>query len=108
MLTQVSREPLDSLEQKKVIKKMGKPYLEMKGISKQFPGVKALDSVNFEVSKGEVHGLIGENGAGKSTLIKILTGAYQKDEGQIYINNKEVNISKPKQAIDLGIAAIYQ
>lgn len=87
---------------------MGKPYLEMKGISKQFPGVKALDSVDFEVAKGEVHGLVGENGAGKSTLIKILTGAYEKDEGQIYINNSEINISNPKQAINMGIAAIYQ
>ncbi len=85
-----------------------KPYLKMKGISKQFPGVIALDSVNFEVARGEVHGLVGENGAGKSTLIKILTGAYEKDEGQIYIDNKEVHISNPKQAIDMGIAAIYQ
>lgn len=84
------------------------PYLKMKGISKRFPGVTALDSVDFEVAKGEVHGLIGENGAGKSTLIKILTGAYEKDEGQIYINNKEVQISNPKQAIDIGIVAIYQ
>lgn len=84
------------------------PYLKMKGISKRFPGVTALDSVDLEVTKGEVHGLIGENGAGKSTLIKILTGAYEKDEGQIYINNKEVQISNPKQAIDIGIIAIYQ
>lgn len=87
---------------------MSEPYLKMVGISKTFPGVKALDSVNFEVAKGEVHGLLGENGAGKSTLIKILTGAYKKDDGHIYINNREVNISNPRQAIDLGIAAIYQ
>lgn len=84
------------------------PYLKMKGISKRFPGVAALDSVDLEVARGEVHGIIGENGAGKSTLIKILTGAYEKDEGQIYIDNKEVQISNPKQAIDLGIVAIYQ
>lgn len=87
---------------------MGEPYLKMKGISKKFPGVKALDSVDFEVVKGEIHGLVGENGAGKSTLIKILTGAYAKDEGHIYINNREVKISNPRQAIALGIAAIYQ
>ena len=74
---------------------MEEPYLKMKGISKKFPGVKALDSVDFEVAKGEVHGLVGENGAGKSTLIKILTGAYAKDEGHIYINNRELNISNP-------------
>jgi len=87
---------------------MEEPYLKMKGISKKFPGVKALDSVDFEVAKGEVHGLVGENGAGKSTLIKILTGAYAKDEGHIYINNRELNISNPRQAIAMGIAAIYQ
>lgn len=87
---------------------MKEPYLKIKGISKKFPGVKALDSVDFEVTKGEVHGLVGENGAGKSTLIKILTGAYTKDEGHIYINGREVNISNPRQAIDMGIAAIYQ
>jgi len=87
---------------------MEEPYLKMKGISKKFPGVKALDSVDFEVTKGEVHGLVGENGAGKSTLIKILTGAYAKDEGHIYINNTELNIANPRYAIDMGIAAIYQ
>jgi len=84
------------------------PVLLMKNISKSFPGVKALNSVDFELRKGEVHGLLGENGAGKSTLIKILTGAYQKDEGQIILNGKEVNITNPRDAINLGIAAIYQ
>ena len=87
---------------------MKEQYLKIKGISKKVPGVKALDSVEFVVTKGEVHGLVGENGAGKSTLIKILTGAYTKDEGHIYINGREVNISNPRQAIDMGIAAIYQ
>lgn len=85
-----------------------KPYLVMKGISKRFPGVKALDSVDFEVYKGEVHGLVGENGAGKSTLIKILTGAYQKDEGEIMINGAKAEIANPQQSMKLGIAAIYQ
>lgn len=87
---------------------MGKSFLEMRGISKKFPGVKALDSVDFEIIKGEVHALIGENGAGKSTLIKILTGAYQKDEGQVFLEGKKINISNPKEAIELGITAIYQ
>ncbi|MGB9976570.1 sugar ABC transporter ATP-binding protein [Thermovenabulum sp.] len=82
--------------------------LSMKKITKNFPGVKALNSVDFELKKGEVHGLLGENGAGKSTLIKILTGAYQKDEGQIFLNGREVNINNPRDAINLGIAAIYQ
>lgn len=87
---------------------MEQPYLLMRKITKRFPGVKALDQVDFEVNKGEVHGLVGENGAGKSTLIKILTGAYQKDEGEIFINGEKVEITNPQQSIKLGIAAIYQ
>lgn len=87
---------------------MEQPYLIMRGISKRFPGVKALDSVDFEVKKGEVHGLVGENGAGKSTLIKILTGAYQKDKGEILINGTRVDIMNPQHSMKLGIAAIYQ
>jgi len=87
---------------------MEQPYLVMRGISKRFPGVKALDSVDLEVKKGEVHGLVGENGAGKSTLIKILTGAYQKDKGEILINGTRVDIINPQHSMDLGIDAIYQ
>ena len=68
------------------------PLLEMRGISKSFPGVKALDKVNLEVRAGEVLALLGENGAGKSTLLKILSGAYQKDEGEIFLDGQKVEI----------------
>jgi ribose transport system ATP-binding protein len=82
--------------------------VEMSNITKHFGGVKALTDVTFKIKKGEIHALIGENGAGKSTLMKILSGAYQKDSGQILIDGKEAKISSPKDAIDLGIAVIYQ
>lgn len=82
--------------------------LEMKGITKHFGGVKALTDVSLQVEPGEIHALIGENGAGKSTLMKILSGAYQKDKGEIYIDGKQVKITNPKEAKDLGIAIIYQ
>ena len=83
-------------------------FLHLVGISKSFPGVKALNNVHLNVRKGEVHGLVGENGAGKSTLMKILSGAYVKDEGEIYWQGKKVEINKPKDAEELGIAIIYQ
>ncbi|HHV11112.1 MAG TPA: sugar ABC transporter ATP-binding protein [Clostridiales bacterium] len=82
--------------------------LRMNNISKSFPGVKALQKVNFEVKQGEVHALLGENGAGKSTLLKILAGAYTKDEGEIYINGKIIENMDPKTAEELGISIIYQ
>ena len=82
--------------------------LRMVGISKAFPGVQALDDVSFEVAAGEVLGLVGENGAGKSTLMKILSGAYRKDAGRIFIQGREVNIENPNHAQRLGIAIIYQ
>jgi ribose transport system ATP-binding protein len=82
--------------------------LQMKGISKAFPGVQALDRVDFEVAAGEVMALVGENGAGKSTLMKILSGAYRKDEGQTLLNGKQVEIESPRHAQELGIAIIYQ
>lgn len=82
--------------------------LEMKGISKSFPGVYALKKVNFSVHKGEVHCLIGANGAGKSTLMKILAGAYTRDEGEIIYDGKAVNIASPLDGRKLGIAVIYQ
>ena len=82
--------------------------LQMIDISKLFPGVKALDNVNFDLNEGEVHALIGENGAGKSTLIKILTGLYQKDSGDIVLNGKNINLSSVQDSKNLGIAAIYQ
>jgi ribose transport system ATP-binding protein len=82
--------------------------LEMKGIYKHFPGVQALSNVNLSVKRGEVHALCGENGAGKSTLMKILSGAYQKDSGEIFIDGEPVSISHPRDAMDLGISVIYQ
>ena len=84
------------------------PLLSMEGISKSFPGVQALDNVNFELRAGEVNVLLGENGAGKSTLIKILSGAYQKDEGDIYLNGQSIDIANPHRARELGIATTYQ
>lgn len=82
--------------------------LEMKDITKVFPGVRALDHVGFNLRNGEVHALLGENGAGKSTMIKVLAGAYVLDEGKITISGKEVNITNPKIGEDLGIGVIYQ
>jgi ribose transport system ATP-binding protein len=84
------------------------PLLEMRGISKQFPGVTALKDVSFDVRGGEVHGLVGENGAGKSTLIKILSGAYQADAGEIVIDGETVQRPSPLGMLDRGIAVIYQ
>ncbi len=82
--------------------------LESKRISKRFPGVLALDNVDFDLLKGEVHALLGENGAGKSTLVKIITGAYTKDMGEITINGKEVDFQSPIDARNAGIGSIYQ
>lgn len=82
--------------------------MEMKGITKCFPGVLANDQIDFEVNAGEVHALLGENGAGKSTLMKILYGIYHQDEGQIFINGEPVNITSPTDAIRLGIGMIHQ
>lgn len=81
----------------------------MRGIQKSFPGVRALQGVDFTLCEGEIHALMGENGAGKSTLIKVLTGVYTKDEGQIFLKGKdEVNIHSPQDAQRLGISTVYQ
>jgi ABC-type sugar transport system ATPase subunit len=89
--------------------KMGdEPIVKMVEISKSFGGLKALDKVNFELYRGEVLALVGDNGAGKSTLIKILTGAYIADEGEIYIEGEQVFFREPKDTEKFGIAAIYQ
>lgn len=85
-----------------------KMVLRMEGISKAFPGVQALDNVDFEAAAGEVVALVGENGAGKSTLMKILCGAYRKDGGRIILDGQEVEIENPYHAQQLGIAIIYQ
>src|SRR5690625_218077 len=89
---------------------MGKYALQMLGITKEFPGVKALDDVSFSVRKGEIHALCGENGAGKSTLMKILSGVYSEGnyEGKIIINGKEINFKNIKESQDAGVAIIYQ
>lgn len=87
-----------------------KSVLEMRGICKSFPGVKALQGVDFTLHEGEIHALMGENGAGKSTLIKVLTGVYGKDEGSICLkgNEKAVSIHSPQDAQNLGISTVYQ
>ena len=82
--------------------------LEMRNITKSFPGVQALDDVTFGCARGEVHALCGENGAGKSTLIKILGGAYQPDAGRIRIDGREVAFSHPIAARKAGISIIHQ
>jgi len=82
--------------------------LKMVGITKTFPGVKALDGVNLEVKRGTVHALMGENGAGKSTLMKCLFGMYVKDSGQIYLEGKEINFKNSKEALDNGVAMVHQ
>jgi ribose transport system ATP-binding protein len=87
---------------------MDDTILQMKSISKSFPGVRALDDVSFEVRRGEVHAILGENGAGKSTLVKILSGAYRRDSGEIELDGHPVEIHNPSHAQSLGIAMIYQ
>ncbi|HOA25520.1 MAG: ABC transporter ATP-binding protein [Aggregatilineales bacterium] len=82
--------------------------VQMRGITKRFPGVVANDSVDLDLYEGEVHGLLGENGAGKTTLMNILFGLYQPDEGQILLNERPVSIHSPADAINLGIGMIHQ
>lgn len=87
---------------------MNEDIFVMKNITKQFPGVKALDNVTFGVEKGKIHALVGENGAGKSTLMKILSGLYQLDTGEIFFHGEKLEHLNPKQVQELGICTIYQ
>ena len=82
--------------------------LELNGITKIFPGVKALNNVQFQLRRGEVHALMGENGAGKSTFIKVITGVHAAEEGHMYLNGQEVHFKGPLDAQEAGIAAVYQ
>ena len=87
---------------------MSEYILELKGITKIFPGVKALDGVHFQLREGEIHALMGENGAGKSTFIKVITGVHHAEEGEMYVDGQRVDFKSPLDAQKLGIAAIYQ
>ena len=87
---------------------MNDSLLQMQGINKNFPGVQALKDAHFEVRRGEVHALIGENGAGKSTMIKIVSGVYQPDSGDIQLDGRAAHFSNPREAHLAGIATIYQ
>ena len=82
--------------------------LEIKGIVKEFPGVVALDNVDLDIRKGEVHGIVGENGAGKSTLCNVITGVYTADKGEIFLDRKKVRFNNPAQSLNSGIRMVYQ
>ena len=87
---------------------MSESVLELRNITKIFPGVRALDKVQFDLKPGEIHALMGENGAGKSTFIKVITGVHQAEEGEMFLNGEKVRFKNTKDAQKAGIAAIYQ
>lgn len=90
------------------VKQVSDYVLELKGITKIFPGVKALNNVQFQLKKGEVHALMGENGAGKSTFIKVITGVHKAEEGEMFLDGQKVDFKGPRDAQAAGIAAVYQ
>jgi ribose transport system ATP-binding protein len=100
--------PVMAIEAPSPAQETAPPLLELRGISKEFPGVKALDDVSFAVRPGEVHMLLGENGAGKSSLMKVLCGAYSADAGEFYYQGAKVTIAATADAQKLGIAVIFQ
>ena len=87
---------------------MAETILQLRGITKIFPGVKALNNVQFDLKAGEIHALMGENGAGKSTFIKVIMGVHQAEEGEMLLYGKPVRFKNTKDAQKAGIAAIYQ
>lgn len=87
---------------------MSEYVLELKDVTKIFPGVKALNQVHFKLKKGEIHALMGENGAGKSTFIKVITGVHQADEGELFLDGEKIEFKGPKDSQAIGIAAVYQ
>jgi len=89
-------------------KKLSEYVLELKGITKIFPGVKALNNVQFQLKPGEIHALMGENGAGKSTFIKVITGVHKAEEGEMFLDGQKVDFKGPRDAQMAGIAAVYQ
>src|SRR5438445_11432798 len=104
----IKESPLDRTPVEPSTASRDTPILEMKGITKTFPGVTALDDVSFDCLPGEVHALVGENGAGKSTLMKILSGAYLPDRGTLTLRGQEVVFRHPNEALKAGISTIYQ
>ena len=86
---------------------MSNYLVELKGVTKRFPGVVAMRNMSLQIRPGEIHGLIGENGAGKSTLIKVLTGVHIPEEGTIYIEGNKVSFKNPNEAATAGIACVY-
>lgn len=87
---------------------MDKTILKLENITKQYPGVTALNNIDIEFKKGEIHSLVGENGAGKSTLIKVITGAISKTSGKLYYKNEELNNISPISTLNRGIIPVYQ